>query len=100
MEIISQKSVVEQTLRRDVVQEHLERLLPKREFLTAKELVKSGIFGSKSSVAYEVRKNNLKVAWISTRRYVIIRESLIDHIMRKTQQKIEGDKNGQANSQD
>jgi hypothetical protein len=73
----------------------LKRLLPKREFLTASQLVNSGLYGSRSSVRRDVVEKKLEIVWISQRRYVILRESVLKNILNNMEKR-----NGQDDQKD
>lgn len=61
----------------------LENLMGPREFFTPPELVKMGIYGSKSSVWRAVHLKQIEAVQISDRRWVILKESIIDHLKKR-----------------
>ena len=58
----------------------LERLMGPRQFFTPPDLVKMGIYGSKSSVWRAVHLGYIEAIQISDRRWVILKESVIKHV--------------------
>jgi hypothetical protein len=76
-------------------EDKLKRLLPKREFFTARQLVEIGLYGSKSAVRQDVLDKKLEIIWISERRYVILRESVLKNILTNMEKR-----NGQNDQKD
>ena len=67
--------------------DRFNRLLGHRQFFSSKDLVKLGIFGSKSSVWRAVKLGYIEAIWIGDRRRVILKDSVIEHIRRKNGRK-------------
>lgn len=63
--------------------EKLSQLLGYRQFFTSTELVKYGIFGSRAAVWIAVKKGLIEAIYITERRRVILKESLIEHIRKQ-----------------
>lgn len=58
----------------------LRKVLKGRELYTPAELVRMGVYGSKSSVHRAIKQGEIESTFISDRRVVIFRESIIKHI--------------------
>ena len=65
----------------------VERLMGPRQVFTPPELVKMGIYGSKSSVWRAVRLGHIEAIQISDRRWVILKESIIKHLKERKKNK-------------
>lgn len=63
----------------------VEKLMGPREFFTPPQLVKMGIFGSKSGVWRAVHLKHIDAIQISDRRWVIMKESIIKHLKERNQ---------------
>lgn len=59
--------------------DRLNNLMGSRQFFTPPELVKMGIYGSKSSVWRAVHLGHIEAIQISDRRWVILKESIVNH---------------------
>lgn len=60
--------------------EKLRKILKGRDLYTPVELVRLGIYGSKSGVHRAIRNHELEATFISDRRLVIFKESIIKHV--------------------
>lgn len=67
----------------DELIKRLEKLMGSRQFFTPMELVKMGIYGSKSSVWRAVHLGHIEAVQISDRRWVILKESIIAHLEKR-----------------
>lgn len=67
--------------------DRVEKLMGPRQFFTVAELVKMGIFGSKSSAWYSVHQGHIEAIQISDRRWVILKESIIKHLRDRNENK-------------
>jgi len=66
---------------------NLLRLMGPKNFFTPTELVKMGIYGSKSSVWRAVHSGEIEAIQISDRRWVILKESIIENITGKKRER-------------
>lgn len=57
----------------------IEKIL-KRDVYTVMELVRLGIFGSKSAVHWAIEKNYIMAVYITSHRMVILKDSIIEHL--------------------
>ena len=57
-----------------------EHLMGPRQYFTPPELVRMGIYGSKSSVWRAVHLGHIEAVQISDRRWVIMKDSIIKHL--------------------
>ena len=64
------------------LEEFLNKKLPKKHFFTTTELVKLGLYGSRTAVRKDISDKKIENLWISERRMVIVRESLIKNIIK------------------
>lgn len=67
----------------DKLLDRFEKLMGSRQFFTPPELVKMGIYGSKSAVWRAVRLGDIEALKISDRRRVILKESIIKHVRKR-----------------
>ena len=63
------------------------RLMGPRQFFAPHELVKMGIYGSKSSVWYAVHHGHIEAMQISDRRWVIMKDSILKHLRERYKDK-------------
>lgn len=68
---------------------HVSRLMGPRQFFTPPELVKMGIYGSKSSVWRAVHLGHIEAFQVSDRRWVILKDSILKHIENRKMDKRE-----------
>lgn len=61
----------------------LREILKGRDLYTPKELIRLGVYGSKSSIHIAIKKKELDVIWITERRVVIIKESIFKHVLNR-----------------
>lgn len=60
--------------------EKLRKVLKGRDLYTPIELVRLGVYGSKSSVHRAIKKKELEYMFITDRRIVIFRESILKQV--------------------
>lgn len=65
------------------ITEQLESILKHKDIFTPNELVKLGLFGSRSSVHYAIHQGYLQAAYTTDRRLVIFKDSIINHIINR-----------------
>lgn len=67
--------------------DRVEKLMGPRHFFTPPELVKMGIFGSKSSAWRAIRLGYVEAIQTQDRRWVILKESIIKHLKERYENK-------------
>lgn len=61
----------------------INQIMGSRHFFTSADLIRLGIFGSKSAVWRAVKLGYIEAIYITDRRRVIMKESLLNYIKRQ-----------------
>jgi hypothetical protein len=65
----------------EINEEKLDKLFGYQKFFSPVQLVRMGLYTSRSSVWEAINRGDLETIQVSQRRFVIIKESIIKHIM-------------------
>ena len=58
----------------------INKIMGTKKVFTPMELVQLGLYGGRSTVHQEIKKGNLDALWVTERRLVITRESIITRL--------------------
>lgn len=66
-------------------QKKINSILGIKKIFTPMELVKMGLYGGKSTVHSAIKKGELECIWVTERRIVITRESIIVNLLKRNE---------------